>query len=325
MKLNQLLDDLLYMTKAQRNGSVVLIIIMVLVLIFRMLIPVIFKDRTDYSQIMAQNMRMIDSIYGQQNSAKTSRTTIDTAELFVFDPNTITEDGLRKLGISAKTTRTFLNYRKSGAFFGQPQDILRVYGIDSTLYRKLEPYIQISPREKSKTVVHSDYPKYESRSPSVKNNKAISYNEKEKAFSPKPVSPVEINMADSALLTTLPGIGPVFASRICKFRNYLGGFHSTSQLLEVYNFSEETYHSIKHLLLIDTSLVKTININFCDLNELKKHPYCTYKQARAIIDYRAHAGSLHSVDQLLNDEVIDSASFKKIAPYLTIDVELTAQ
>lgn len=38
----------------------------------------------------------------------------------------------------------------------------------------------------------------------------------------KPVLPIDINLADSAQLLPLPGIGPVYAGRIIKYRNLLG-------------------------------------------------------------------------------------------------------
>ena len=41
---------------------------------------------------------------------------------------------------------------------------------------------------------------------------------------------VELNSADSTTLRRVPGIGPVFASRIVRFRSLLGGFYTVSQL-----------------------------------------------------------------------------------------------
>ena len=43
---------------------------------------------------------------------------------------------------------------------------------------------------------------------------------------------ISINSADSADLLPLPGIGPVFAGRIIKYRNLLGGFVSSANFLK---------------------------------------------------------------------------------------------
>lgn len=315
------------MTKAQRNGSVVLIIILFIALIFRILVPVLFQDRTDYSEIIAKNMRQIDSVYGndidKSEEPKPAYTPSLETELFIFDPNTVSYTDLLKLGLSKKTTKIFLNYRNSGAVFYKPEDVLRVYGIDSIVFLRLKRFIQIEIKNDKKTNFQNKHVRKVAQFDHKKDNKeTASLNKGETSGTKKTISVIELNCADSTLLTTLPGIGPVFASRICKFREYLGGYYSVSQLLEVYKLPEETYHAIKPLLTLDTLQIKTINVNFCTINDLKKHPYCNYQQARSIVEYRAKNGSLKEVGQLLQDEVIDSVSLKKMMPYLTTNVEL---
>jgi competence protein ComEA len=300
MKMKQYLDEILYMTKAQRNGSVVLIIILFLALIFRILVPVLFQDRTDYSEIIARNMREIDSIYGNNFSNADKQNLTDPylaeKELFAFDPNTVSNTDLIKLGLSKKTTEIFMNYRNSGAFFYKPEDMLKVYGIDTTIYRQLKPYIQIKVENNVKLKDRNRNLQKVAKYDHLKeNNESVSVEKKTTIGREKRVSPIELNYADSALLTTLPGIGPVFASRICKFREYLGGFYSVDQLLQVYNLPEETFQAVKPLLTVDILQIQAININFCTVDELKKHPYCKYKQARAIIDYRAKTGRLKAL------------------------------
>jgi competence protein ComEA len=55
-------------------------------------------------------------------------------------------------------------------------------------------------------------------------------------------------------LLPLPGIGPVYAGRIIKYRNLPGGLISMEQLLEVYGISNETLDRIRDRIVIDTSL-----------------------------------------------------------------------
>ena len=52
---------------------------------------------------------------------------------------------------------------------------------------------------------------------------------------------VELNSADSVTLQLLHGIGPAYARRIVNYRDRLGGFVSTTQLLEVYGFGPELW------------------------------------------------------------------------------------
>ena len=75
---------------------------------------------------------------------------------------------------------------------------------------------------------------------------------------------LDVNKCDSALLESLPGIGPVLASRIIKYRNLLGGFAYVTQLREVYGLPEETYGMISGKLFADSSAVRKINVNKAD-------------------------------------------------------------
>ena len=212
---------------------------------------------------------------------------------FSFDPNTVTFSQLLSLGLSKKVASTLIKFRTKGAKFYKPSDLLKVYGIDSTTYKKLKSYISIK---------HS-------------NNNPIHYKQKVKKINS--IS-IEINSADSSEWVKLPGIGPVYASRICKFRNYLGGYVQIEQIKEVYNLPNETYKGIYDNLRIDTTLVKYIDINFASIDELKKHPYCNYSIARKIVDYRSSNGSFKSINQLLSDSVLSNEEFKQLSAYYTI-------
>jgi len=56
---------------------------------------------------------------------------------------------------------------------------------------------------------------------------------------------VDINSADIALLTTLPGIGPVKAEAITAYRNEHGAFSSIEELMRVPGIKEGTYNKLK--------------------------------------------------------------------------------
>lgn len=127
---------------------------------------------------------------------------------------------------------------------------------------------------------------------------------------------VDINTADTSTLQQLRGIGPVFASRIVKYRNRLGGFVSTNQLLEVYGMSEERFNAIEPHLSLSDSHIKLIPVNSASLDELRRHPYIDYYQARAIIDFRNSVGPLRSHDDLLKIPLLDEITIRKITPYI---------
>ena len=64
-------------------------------------------------------------------------------ESFRFDPNTATEDELCRLGFSPKQARSIVNYRQKGGRFRRKSDFAKSYVVSDSIYRRLEPYIDI--------------------------------------------------------------------------------------------------------------------------------------------------------------------------------------
>src|SRR5690606_21708752 len=130
---------------------------------------------------------------------------------------------------------------------------------------------------------------------------------------------IELNKTDSIELQQLRGIGPVFASRIVRFRDLLGGFYDKSQLLQVYGMDEERYLAIKDFVHADKALVQKININAADYQSLVKHPFVSPKQANVIVQYRIQHGNYTDTADLLKIATLDEEFLRKIAPYLTVN------
>lgn len=65
------------------------------------------------------------------------------AETFRFNPNTVTVEGLVRLGFTPKQARSLDNYRKKGGRFRRKSDFARSYVVSDTMFRRLEPYIDI--------------------------------------------------------------------------------------------------------------------------------------------------------------------------------------
>lgn len=126
----------------------------------------------------------------------------------------------------------------------------------------------------------------------------------------------ELNSADTLDLQQLRGIGPAFARRIVKYRAALGGFVCKEQLQEVYGLPPETYRQIAPCLTLDTSHIRKLNPNTATLNELKRHPYLDYYQARAIVDYRERGHAYRHVSDLLLVSLLTDSVVNRLAPYL---------
>ena len=127
---------------------------------------------------------------------------------------------------------------------------------------------------------------------------------------------VELNSADSLTLQLLHGIGPAYARRIVRYRERLGGFVSTDQLLEVYGFTPELLTHIRPHITLDTNAIKPISINSIGLKELSRHPYIEYYQARDIITLRRKGVTFSSADDLRAVPSMADSTLRRILPYL---------
>ena len=65
------------------------------------------------------------------------------AESFRFNPNTASVEDLCRLGFSLKQAQSIDNYRQKGGRFRRKEDFARSYVVADSVYRRLEPYIDI--------------------------------------------------------------------------------------------------------------------------------------------------------------------------------------
>ena len=270
-------------TRRERRSSVILLIIIIVILILRNVIPeknIMIEDVTASISEIA-----VSSGYGTDKTSSYD-------QLFTFDPNTSSYDTLIRLGFTGPEANTLINFRKKGGKFRQPADIKKVYGITEEKAGKLIPFVKV----KVDTIRRS-------RDVSKEPQKTL----------------IDINKCDSAILMTLPGIGPVLSVRIIKFRNVLGGFASVNQLKEVYGLAPETFNIIKDRVFADSSVLFRIKINSVGYKELNKLPYLEKYEVTAIIKYRELKGRVESINDLTENKLIPKEKAIKLRPYLNFE------
>jgi DNA uptake protein ComE-like DNA-binding protein len=129
---------------------------------------------------------------------------------------------------------------------------------------------------------------------------------------------IEINTADTIDLRSLPSIGPWLARKIVEYRDRLGGFRSADQLLEVYRLTPGKLDTIMPFLAIDTTMVKRVDINAVQSEELMRHPYLSRSQARGLLAYRDKHGPFAAVADLKKCLLIDEKTFEKLRDYVEV-------
>ncbi|MBO4574040.1 MAG: helix-hairpin-helix domain-containing protein [Bacteroidales bacterium] len=111
---------------------------------------------------------------------------------------------------------------------------------------------------------------------------------------------IDLNTADTTLLKQLPGIGGAYAKWIVNYREKLGGYCETEQLLEVYRMDTARYGGIKDHVKIDSTFTPNkLKINYDTFKVLLKHPYLEYDDVKRIVNYREHKGLITSWEQLV--------------------------
>lgn len=223
------------------------------------------------------------------------------AQPFYFDPNVLSFDGWKKLGMREKTILIIQNYLHKGGHFYKPADLKKIYGVHPDEYLRLEPYIKIASTSPTEPTA---------------GKKPESMGE---GFSGKAkYEAVDVNTADTSAFIALPGIGNKLAVRIVNFRDKLGGFYTVDQIGETYGLADSAFQKIKPLLKLETNLVKKININTATKDEMKLHPYLKWNLANAIVEYRNQHGNFSSLDDLKKITLITDEVFEKIKSYVTL-------
>jgi DNA uptake protein ComE-like DNA-binding protein len=127
---------------------------------------------------------------------------------------------------------------------------------------------------------------------------------------------LELNTCDSAALEGLPGIGPILARRIIKYRNLLGGFATAGQLREVYGLSDSTFNIISKRVRADSSLVEKIDLNTTDYKRLIRLPYLGKYDVTAILKFRELQGRILSLDELIKEKILTPEKAGKVRAYM---------
>lgn len=292
-----MIREFFYIQKSDRK--VLLTLLVVIVVVFTM----IFLTGGDDTEIANQQKKTPKQPAGKSYnyaSYKPKKT-----ERFTFDPNTADSTQLLRLGLQTWQVRNIYKYRAAGGIYRKPLDFAKLYGLTVKQYRELEPYIRISSDYLPASTLVREEVHYSQKAP----KDTITYQRPDKI---KETEHIILNTADTISLITIPGIGPYFARKIVQYGNRIGGYVSVDQLDEIEDFPTEA----KKYMVIQNPTPRKLNINKLSLNELKRHPYINYYQAKAITDYRRLHGTIKSLYDLRLSKDFPTEAIKRLEPYV---------
>jgi DNA uptake protein ComE-like DNA-binding protein len=296
--------------------------------------------------------------YKEQGKWLDEKDVFSNRTLFAFDPNKAGEKELKRLGFSRRAAGNLLKYREKGGHLDTPGELLKIYGMDSAFYQRVKDCIRIEPQtgrhpsvisrkmikgeeDVNDDAVSADQVPDENAatdkeaagnvSPGVGTAQAVrqeyeasdsgnagDFGMSVESVHHPPSLHLELNGADTFQLARLPGIGRVYAKRICKYRDLLGGYADHTQLREVYGLQAETVATLKKYLWIDTTKIRCIPVNRAGYGDLIRHPYLDDHQTRAILYYRSYRkGAIEQIKELLDHNILDQKTYQQMQPYLS--------
>lgn len=283
------------MSENERRGFLVLSILIGLMGITPFIYSFYVKHTTD-------DILLISSIIEEdrgtpETNAESVPHAVAEKSLFSFDPNNLPMEKWKMLGFTERQIQVIKNYESKGGRFRTKADVEKMYVVSEEDFNRIAPYITLP-----ETV-------------STQPREVASSSKKTTKPAMKKIV-VDLSLADTTALQEIRGIGPVLSSRIVKFREALGGFHSIDQIREVYGISEEQFAKMESSLVLGDNPVKKWAINQLPIEKLAQHPYISRKEATHIVRYREQHGPFTSLADLERMYALNADFLRKIAPYL---------
>lgn len=303
------LREIFVFTRKERNGILLLLFILFLTLCVDIALPFILPEK-EYD---------VSSWKEEAQKYYTAIPPVAVAEKITFkgviDPNFAGLTELTEMGIPSGLASNWVKYLQKGGHFKKKEEVMKLYGMTDNLYKKVQGNLQITehtvPVNRKAGMAR---PNAAEISGPIRKDTLWKNRDNEL----KNIPSIEVNRADSVQLEALPGIGPVLASRIIKFRRLLGGFYEIGQLKEIYGMSEELWTKSSTRLHADPSEIKKIDVNFLSLSELGRHPYIGFRQARKIVKRRDNSGKFTQIADLAL--LFSADSLQHLVPYLSMRV-----
>ncbi len=238
----------------------------------------------DLDSLLALRQAAVEAQQRQQAERRQETTELHP---FPFNPNTLTEEGWKKMGLSDRQVSNIMNYQAKGGKFYSKNDLGKLYTISEEDFAQLEPFI-----------VLPEVSRPSSNKSSEKKSESQAKANEPKRVEKKEIPIVDLNTVDSTTLVELPQIGGYTAVRIIAFREKLGGFIDKEQLRDVKGMDAERFATVEPYINIGATELRKIDVNRADFKTLVNHPYLNYEQVKRIVNQREKRGMIKNWAQL---------------------------
>ena len=324
-----------YFTFSRRDRAGILILsvmIMAALIVPRILSalqpPSMQTDFSAFKQQIEQYSTQIDSAqqaskeqyknekYGAENNPNFDPTEAVAVNLQPFDPNQLTYQTARQLGLPARTAHTIENFLQKGGKFYKKEDLKKIYVLSEADYQRLEPYIQIPPKD--------------GKTATANNTSTPNANLPLQAFDPN-----QLNFERAKQL----GLNEKTAHAIENYLQKGGKFYKKEDLKKIYTLPESDYQRLEPYIQIPPKDGKTATANNTstpnanlplqafDPNQLNferaKQLGLNEKTAHAIENYLQKGGKFYKKEDLKKIYTLPETDYKRLEPYIQIPAKDT--
>lgn len=274
---NKFLREYFNFSKRERNGFVILLIILVGIILAKVIISQVENNsRVDFEEFENE----IDVFMTYQSYD------IENCEPFFFDPNTATPEDFIKMGLSPKSVNSIMNFREKGGKFYKPEDFQRVYNLTPEEHEHVKDYIVIAKK-------------------TYANNYSNSYSKNEEVESSGELFNFDPNRASKQDLERL-GLKSWQADNVINYREKGGFFAKPEDFEKIYGLDEDLLQNLLPFVEIEAEYNPNTNKNntiILDINkatdiELQKLSGIGPSYSKRIVDYRIKLGGYVDVSQL---------------------------
>lgn len=224
--------------------------------------------------------------------------------MFVFDPNTVTYEELRSMGLRRATAVSIVKLRARGKVFVIPEDFALCYGINDSIYERFKPYIKIDTSFTLKV---------------VKPHRDTVYSHTDR-FTPRPFERFSLDTVGYAYLRLI-GFSARSAKAFIKYRDIYGPIRDMDELRDCYFVREQMADSLERYVVFPEPDPHEglVEINSADSAALRTVVGIGAKTVVAIMEYRRLLGGFYSTAQIAELKCVTKENFERISKQIYCD------
>ena len=233
----------------------------------------------------------------------------DSVVLHPFDPNTADVFELCGVGMTRMQAVSVIKYREAGKVYRIKEDLLTVYSMTDSLYRLLEPYIEIGDEFR---IVRHEYP-------DRRGGERFRRDTSERLH----LRPFATDTLRGEHLREILGFTVRQAEAFDAYMRRRGAIRNADELRECYLLADWADTLAAYIVYVDDRpadpFLEPIELNTADSATLRRIYGIGEKSVGAIMDYRRRLGGFVRAEQLAEVPQVLESNYEKILQQICID------